>query len=110
MSATRLASRYAKALMGLAVEQNQVEEVTADIRALQSFIDGSPELRMLLHSPIIQPGKKKPILEKALAGVFKSSLPQFIDVLLRKHREMYLPEIVKAFLEQYNRAKHIETV
>jgi F-type H+-transporting ATPase subunit delta len=65
---------------------------------------------MLLHSPIIQPGKKQPILKKVFTGVFHGLMLQFVDVLLRKHREMYLPDIVTAFLDQYNQAKHIEEV
>jgi F-type H+-transporting ATPase subunit delta len=110
MSASRLSVRYAKALLGLAVEQNQLEELTADVRQLEAMVEGSSELRMLLRSPIIQPSKKRPMLEMVFKDRFHSLLWNFIDVLLRKHREMHLVDMGKAFLDLYNQRKNITRV
>lgn len=110
MSASRLSIRYAKALLGLAVEQNQLEELTADVRQLEALVAGSPELRMLLSSPIIQPNKKRPILASVFQDRFHPMLWTFMDILLRKHREMHLVDMGKAFLTLYNERKNITRV
>lgn len=110
MSASRLSARYAKALMGLAVEQNQLEELTADVRKLEALVEGSAELRMLLRSPIIQPKKKRPMLEMIFKDRFHPLLWNFMDILLRKHREMHLVDMGNAFLDLYNQRKNITRV
>jgi F-type H+-transporting ATPase subunit delta len=110
MSTSRLSARYAKALMDLAQEKGQLEELVADVRQLQDLVAGSAELRMLLRSPVIQPARKRPILEMIFKDRLHPLLWSFIDVLLRKHREMHLVDMGQAFLERYNELNAIRKV
>jgi F-type H+-transporting ATPase subunit delta len=106
----RLAARYAKSLLDLAVEKDQLEAVYNDMRFLQDLIRGSRELTNLLKSPIINPDKKDKILDAITAGRVSVTISTFIKLLVAKGREIYLAEIVHAFIEQYKTYKGIQTV
>ncbi|MDE3235335.1 MAG: ATP synthase F1 subunit delta [Bacteroidota bacterium] len=106
----RLASRYAKSLIDLAVEQNQLEQVFADMQLLQAVCKSSREFVNLLRSPIIKADKKEQIIAaitKDKVGVLTQS---FTKLLVLKGRENDLPEIVSAFIDQYNQIKGIQKV
>ena len=110
MSAIKLSSRYAKSLLDLAIEQGKLEKVYEDVVMLVGIINDSAELRNLLKSPIINPDKKEKILNAILDGKVDVLTKGFIEILVRKSREKYLPEVVNAFIFQYNEHKHITTV
>ena len=58
----RLASRYAKALIDLAIEKGQLEEVAADAQWLKAVCKESRDFLNLLRSPIIKGDSKRKIL------------------------------------------------
>lgn len=106
----RLASRYAKALLDLANEKDQVEQVFTDIQWLQAVCNESSDFLNLLRSPIIKADKKKRIVE-AIAGSNISAITKgFANLLISKNREALLPEILPAFIAQYKIFKNIHTV
>lgn len=104
----RLAGRYAKSLIDLAIEKNQLDEVYNDMLQLQAACKGSRELVSLLKSPIIKADKKGKILD-AIASKITVITATFNNLLLRKGREAYLPEIINAFIDQYKKIKGIHT-
>ena len=110
MNNPRLAGRYAKSLLDLAVEQNKLDAVYADIRLLQSIAKSNPDLTRLLGSPVVGAEKKGKIIEAVLGGKVSPLTGSFLQLLIRKTRESNLNEIVKAFLEQYNELKEIHNV
>lgn len=109
MSALRLASRYAKSLKDLAIEQKVLEEVAGNIKTFNSMVTKNRDLLLLLKSPIVQPSKKATIIKKITRGSFHEMTSRFIDIVIRKRREAYLPEIVNEFLTQYKIHKQIAT-
>src|SRR6185503_2857014 len=106
----RLAARYAKSLIDLAIEKGQLDAVYNDMLFLQGIIRSSRELANLLKSPIINPDKKDKILEAVTGGRVSAILSTFIKLLIAKGREAYLAEIVTAFIDQYKEYKGIRTV
>lgn len=106
----RLAARYAKSLIDLAVESNQLEAVYADLVFLQFAIKQSRELVSLLRSPIITSDKKNKILEAVTNGRVGNLTAAFNKLLVQKGRENVLPEIVEAAIDQYNKLKGIYKV
>ncbi|MFM8487980.1 MAG: F0F1 ATP synthase subunit delta, partial [Bacteroidota bacterium] len=58
MSVIRIATRYAKSLMDLAIEQGKLEQISADMRMLHEAVTGSREFHNMLKSPIIHADKK----------------------------------------------------
>ena len=59
----RLASRYAKSLIDLSTERNQLEHVYNDMQYLQQVNKISPEFVNLLRSPVISADKKQSIID-----------------------------------------------
>ena len=106
----RLAGRYAKSLLDLALEKGQLDAVYNDMLFLDAAIKSSRELVVLLKSPIIKADKKGKILEAVTAGKISVITATFNKLLLTKGREFYLPEIVTAFIAQYKEYKGIHTV
>jgi F-type H+-transporting ATPase subunit delta len=62
MTNPRLATRYAKSLIGLAQEKNVLEAVIADMKFFSSLQKTNPDFTALLRSPIINADKKEKII------------------------------------------------
>ncbi len=110
MNNPRLAVRYAKSLLDLAVEKDQLDVVYNDIKLLQSICKSNPDFITLLNSPIISEHKKNSIIDAVTVGKLSAITTAFIKLLGVKSRESNLPEIVTAFLEQYNTVRQIHKV
>ncbi len=109
MSVTRIASRYAKSLIDLAVEQDKLERVLEDVKTFQKAADDR-DFYLLLKSPIINASKKQSIFNALFEDRFDEMTSAFIKIILNKGREAYLPEIADEFINQYKEIKHISTV
>jgi len=110
MQNPRLASRYAKSLVDLAIEKGQLEVVRADMQVLQQITKGNPDVVTLLKSPVIKPDKKQKILAAILEGKISNVTSLFIQLLVAKGRESNLPEITTEFARQYNLLNNISKV
>jgi len=109
MSVIRIASRYAKSLIDLAVEQDKLERVLEDIKSFKKAVDNR-DFYLLLKSPIINATKKQQIFNELFEGSFDVMTSAFLKIILTKGREAYLPEIADEFINQYKEIKHISTV
>ena len=106
----RLASRYAKSLLDLAVEKGQLEEVFADMQFLHDVCKSSRDFTNLLKSPVVNADIKKKIVDAVTAGKISALTRLFTTLLINKSRESNLPEITGAFINQYKTFKDIHTV
>ncbi|NJC26822.1 ATP synthase F1 subunit delta [Neolewinella antarctica] len=110
MTNQRVADRYAKSLLDLAVERAQLDVIKGDVDDLLS-LTGNRDVANLLASPIINPSKKKAIFSELLDKVGVTPLTKvFVDVLITKGREPDLIGILKAFIKQYKKLNNISTV
>jgi F-type H+-transporting ATPase subunit delta len=106
----RLAARYAKSLLDLANERNELERVYNDMLFLQSLCNQSREVVTLLRSPVITPDKKLAVLNALTKDRINESTKVFIRLLVNKAREESLPEIITAFIAQYKKQKDIHII
>jgi F-type H+-transporting ATPase subunit delta len=106
----RLAARYAKSLIDLANEKNQVEPVYQDMLFLQALCKESRDFSMLLRSPVVKADKKIAIVEAVTKGKISELTAVFNRLLINKGRELYLPEVITSFIDQYKLQKGIHTV
>lgn len=109
MSSYRIASRYAKSLIDLAMEQGKLDQVLKDM----TFFAEVSKLRdviLLLKSPIIKADKKGKVLEAIFTGKIDPITHAFIEIILRKGREAYLAEIAQEVINQYRVIKEISIV
>lgn len=106
----RLATRYAKSLIDLAIERGQLEEVFADMKWLQSVCKTNRDFVNVLRSPIIKSDVKKKIVEAVTNGRINELTAAFNRLIITKNRESFLPEISNAFIEAYKVEKNIHTI
>ena len=110
MNNPRLAGRYAKSLLDLATEQNQVDAVCADMKWLHSVCKSNRDFVVLLNSPVIKPTIKAKIINSVTDGRVSKLTTAFIELLVNKAREINLPEIVMAYIDQFNKLRNIHKV
>ena len=106
----RLASRYAKSLIDLAVERGQLEVVYKDMLYLKQITDSSRDFLNLLRSPVISADKKTKIIKAVVQGHIGELTDAFVQLLVNKGRESNLPEVITSFIQQYKKIKNIHTV
>ncbi len=93
-----MAGRYAAALFELAKDQQQIERVEADVKAFQSMLDSSDDLRRLVRSPVISAGDQLRALTALLAKAGISGLTGNFFRLITRNRRLYaVGDILKTF-------------
>lgn len=107
MKNQQAAYRYAKSLMELALERDQLEQMRADLKLMLNTCKGSEELRIMLKSPVIRADQKTRALNTIFAGQVGEIAQRFIAIVTRKGREVLIPEIARAFEELYLEHKNI---
>jgi len=103
-----VAQRYAKALIDLAIERNELEKAKEDMDFIRASM--TTELRMVMASPVISDKKKTEIFR----AVFKDRLSpltySFFELVFSKRREWVLPEIAEEFIVKYREVKGVEII
>ena len=110
MSNTRLATRYAKSIIGLAIERGELEKTFGDMQWLQSVCKSNRDFVNMLRSPVIKPDTKGKIVKAVAQNNIGQLTDTFIHLLISKGRESGLPEIAHAFIEQYKEVKKIYSI
>jgi F-type H+-transporting ATPase subunit delta len=106
----RLAQRYAKSLLGLALEKGLLEPVYADMQWLQSVCKSNRDFVNVLKSPVIKADIKLRIVSAVTNGRVSELTHAFNSLLIRKSRESVLPEIITAFVAAYKEHMGIQPV
>ncbi|HMO38491.1 MAG TPA: ATP synthase F1 subunit delta [Saprospiraceae bacterium] len=109
MSVAKIAHRYAQSLLELALEQNKLERILEDVQSFQAAAKNR-DFYLFIKSPIIPGAKKQTVVEQLFRGKYDELTMLFLGILIRKSREMYLPEIASEFIQEYKKHKHITTV
>jgi len=105
----RIATRYAKSLINLGVETEVLETLNTDISVVKEALENR-DLYLLVKSPIIKADKKIAIFKEIFGSSFNKVTMMFLELITKKGREIYLPEIATAFFEQYKKLKHVTAV
>ena len=109
MKNIRIAIRYAKSLLDLAVDEKVLEEVLSDVTLFLETCKKSKELSLLLKSPIVKPDKKEKILALIFSAHFHNISLLFFKLLIQKRREMIAESIALYFIQAYKIKKGISS-
>lgn len=110
MTNQQVATRYAKSLLDLALERNELTTIKGDVDSLVEM-GANRDLVLLLQSPVVNATKKKAIFTELLNKAGASELTKtFVNVLISKGREADLIGILGAFNDQYKTLNKITTV
>lgn len=106
MKSTKVASRYAKSLLELAIEQNKVDAILGDMNFLLQTNADTRDFELLIASPIVKADTKIDIFEKVF-DQFEELTMSFIKLITANRRESYLPVIAREFEAQVKAHKGI---
>jgi len=107
MEGTRVASRYAKSFIDLALEQGVLEKAYADMKFIAEVSRSSHEFVVFLKSPIVKTDAKQAVFKSIFDGNIDKVTSAYIHLITDKKREVYLAEIAEEFINQYNEKKQI---
>lgn len=103
----KAASRYAKSLMSLAIEQNTLDAAYNDMKLIDDTCDKNRDLQMLLKSPVVKADKKQAVMNAVFANVLSPITAGFVKLIIQHKRESILHEIADSFVKQYKAYKNI---
>jgi F-type H+-transporting ATPase subunit delta len=105
----RIGQRYATSIFELAKEKGQLDTVRADMELIRNAARDIWDVRNFLNTPLIKADKKEKIFSAIFGKDLKSQFtPLLAQIMIRKHRETYLPHTAQAFLDLYDKENKIE--
>tara|TARA_B110000305_G_scaffold53399_1_gene58683 strand:+ start:337 stop:870 length:534 start_codon:yes stop_codon:yes gene_type:complete len=96
MKSTKAASRYAKALLELAIDQKKIDSILGDMVFLLEVSSESKDFELLVNSPLVKSDKKIEIFQLIFEQFEKESM-DFIKLITNNRRESMLPAIAASF-------------
>jgi F-type H+-transporting ATPase subunit delta len=105
----KVASRYAKSLLKIAIDEKALEELYEDMLLVNDVCVNNKELTLLLQSPIIKTDKKTLIMNEIFGGKISQIATSFIAIIISKKRGNLLNDIAASFIETYKLHKNIKT-
>ena len=101
-----LAGRYALALLNLADEKRQLDEVAEDLRGLKGIIAKSEDLRRLIRSPLFTRAQQGQAMAAILdrAGVGETTR-RFVLLVAQNRRLFALGRMIDAYLAELARRR-----
>jgi len=108
LNESQISVRYAKALFAAAVERKLLEAVKKDIDLLLQLLQSQPRLKELLASPVVKTSEKKSFLDKIFKDRFNELTMDFLHLLLKKNREIYLLEMCLNYQGLYGKLTGIK--
>lgn len=105
-----MAGRYATALFDLAKEQGSIDQVMADLGAIERMLGESADLTRLVRSPVFSAEDQGKALSVVLDRAGVSGLTQnFVKLIARNRRLFSLADMIRDFRTLYARMKGIVT-
>ncbi|HRG42982.1 MAG TPA: ATP synthase F1 subunit delta [Saprospiraceae bacterium] len=108
MSSHKISGRYAKSILDLAQDNNQLEAVYQDMLTFAN-VSENRDFALMLKSPVIKADTKIQIVRSLLGGKINALTQSFVELLINKGRESILAEICVAFIEQYKVKNKVRT-
>ncbi|MBN2584028.1 MAG: ATP synthase F1 subunit delta [Planctomycetes bacterium] len=107
MKNTVLPSRYAKAILQLAVQEGQVDEVGRQLALVSQYVLGDRELAAFWRSTKVSADDKRNALQDVLEKMDAPTLVRnTVNFLLDRGRLLFLPDITAAYARQAQELAH----
>ena len=96
MAAPRAAQRYAKAILDLAIDQNNAKETNENMKLVSNTIAASDDLQLMLTSPVVKSADKKAVLRQVFKDGNAITIGLF-DILIENKRVDILQDVAKKY-------------
>ena len=100
-------NRYAKSLIALSIEKNELDAIYSDMVLVSKTIEQSKDLDVLLKSPVVKTDKKQEVLTAIFGKNTTELTKQFLLLISSRNREALIGDIASAFVGQYKVIKKI---
>ncbi len=110
MSDFNVSTRYANALLAIALETNQFDAISADVDYILNAFTQVKELRVAINSPVIKLEKKTQIIEVIFKEKINSKTFEFLVFILNKNRATLLISILKRYCQLRDNKKGIASI
>jgi len=101
-----ISTRYATALLDMAVEAKALEKVEKDLQELAAMLQASPDLQSLVRNPLINRAQQQRAVEAiSQSAKFDKLTSNFMGVLVKNRRLSILPAVIKAFRIEASRRR-----
>ncbi|MBN2520805.1 MAG: ATP synthase F1 subunit delta [Bacteroidales bacterium] len=107
MNESKIVVRYAKALFEFAKDSSMLEQIKSDFDQISSLCM-MEDFKTLLKNPTIKPSMKKKLIFDIIEKSASQGTLTFIDLLVQSRREIYLADISRSFINNYNNFKGIK--
>jgi F-type H+-transporting ATPase subunit delta len=94
---SRAASRYSSALFDIAIRDNTIEAIAADLNVVEAFVREVPYLRAVLLQPLVSEDQKLEVLFDAFGERTTATTLNFLYLIVRKRRENLIDEVIAEF-------------
>ncbi|GBF50560.1 F0F1 ATP synthase subunit delta [Leptospira ryugenii] len=106
MSLSKIPKVYASALLELATEANSLESVEQELNEVISAFTSDEAIKHYFLSPVVDPIAKEKTAHKAISGKASDLVANFITLVVKKNRYIYLADILEAFREGVDKLKN----
>ncbi|MFN2395964.1 MAG: ATP synthase F1 subunit delta [Bacteroidales bacterium] len=110
MKNLRVANRYAKALLGLAEENDFSDQAFNDMKLVYDVFAKSKELKTVMKSPIVRISKKLNIINSVFKDKVHPVTLHYLNIITRKKRAALIEGIAWEFQKIHKENLDIETV
>lgn len=94
----------------LAQERNLLDRVESDLESVRTFFADNPDVRRVWVDRRVPGDKKVALIDAAFGVSLAKETLNFLYLLVRKHREEHLDEIIDAYIAYANRQRGIVEV
>lgn len=97
-----VAQRYAAALLNVARNKGETEKILEEMTFLKKLLTDNPALRRFLESPHITQEDKITLVKRVFSPRMTRTSINFLLLLVRKYRLLYLGEITEEYQRLYD--------
>ena len=97
MSVYKISNRYAAALLNISLEAGVLDKTAEDVELADRAFRDSRDLILFFKSPVIKKDKKLKIVRELFQSKTSPLFSNFLDIVIKKGRESYIPDIIREF-------------
>ncbi|MCG6143222.1 ATP synthase F1 subunit delta [Leptospira bandrabouensis] len=106
MSLNQISKVYATAILELAQETNSLESTEEELSTLVDVFFSDESIRHYFLSPLVDPSEKERTAEKSVQGKASEIVANFITLVVRKNRFLFLKDILEDYRTGVDRLKN----
>ena len=95
MEGIRVASRYAKSFIELAMEQGVLEQAYNDMKVILEICKTNHDFAVFLKSPVVKTDKKQAVLKQIFSGKLNKVSEDFVQLIASHKSKLTLLETTK---------------